>query len=121
MTSISASAMLGFGLNFTAGYGLASAPDQLAAVVGVEDQSNIHFKVGYFFGDNIAVAIRYMAGSDVAFASGVDSDSIGIGAQWSPNEWVQVYGALEQSSLDAGTAGSSEDLTMGTVGLKVGF
>jgi predicted porin len=120
LTSISASAMLKMGLNFTAGYGLAAAPDPIAAVVGTGDQSNIHFKVGYFFGDNIAVAIRYMTGSDIAFASGLDADAIGIGAQWSPNEWVQVYGSLERSSLDA-TGGSSEDLTVGLIGLKVGF
>jgi predicted porin len=121
LTSISASALLKMGLNFTAGYGSAAVPDALAAGGGLDDQTNIHFKVGYIIGDNVAVAIRYMTGAEVNYITGIDSESIGIGAQWSPNEWVEVYGSLEQSSLDAATGGSSEDLTVGLIGLKVGF
>jgi hypothetical protein len=120
LTSISASAMLKMGLSFTAGYGSAEVPDALAGP-GVDDQTNIHLKVGYLFGDNIAVAIRYMVGEEVGFVSGIDSDAIGIGAQWTANEWLDVYGSLERSSLDASIGGSSQDLTVGLVGLKVSF
>jgi predicted porin len=120
LVSISASAMLKMGLSFTAGYGSAGVPDALAGP-GVDDQTNIHFKVGYLFGDNIAVAIRYMVGEEVGFVSGIDSDALGIGAEWTANEWLDVYGSIERSSLDASVGGSSQDLTVGLVGLKVSF
>ena len=120
LTSISASAMLKMGLSFTAGYGSADVPDALQGP-GVDDQTNMHLKVGYLFGDNIAVAIRYMVGEEVGFVTGVDSDAIGIGAEWTANEWLDVYGSIERSSLDASVGGSSQDLTVGLVGLKVSF
>jgi hypothetical protein len=115
LTSISASALLGMGLNFTVGYGSA---DSLA--VGAQDQSNIHGKVGYLFGENIAVAIRYMTGSDVAGVSSYDADSIGISAQWTANDWLDVYGGIETASVEQAGV-SSADLMIGTVGLKVSF
>jgi hypothetical protein len=115
MTSISASALLGMGLNFTVGYGSADN-----AVAGGQDQSNIHGKVGYLFGENIAVAIRYMTGSDAAGVVGLDADSIGLSAQWTANDWLDVYGGLEVASAEQGGV-SSADMTIGTVGLKVSF
>jgi hypothetical protein len=119
--SISASALLGMGLNFTVGYGQA---DNAVNIPGISDQTNIHGKVGYIFGENIAVAIRYMTGSDILnnVANNIDSESIGIAAQWTANDWLDVYGGIESSSIEQTTGGgTSEDLVVGTVGLKVSF
>jgi predicted porin len=128
LTSISASALLGMGVNFTVGYGSASNEVSGGATTGASNQdvSNIHGKVGYIFSEKIAVAIRYMTGSDVQGISGQDAESIGIAAQWSANEWLDVYGGIESASVDVvnsptGTVASSEDLVVGTVGLKVSF
>jgi hypothetical protein len=62
-----------------------------------------------------------MVGEEVGFVSGIDSDALGIGAEWTANEWLDVYGSIERSSLDASFGGSAEDLTVGLVGLKVSF
>jgi hypothetical protein len=62
-----------------------------------------------------------MTGSDVDNSAGQDSESIGIAANWAANEWLDVYAGLEQASVDFSGGGSTEDLTTGTVGLKVSF
>jgi predicted porin len=116
-TSISGSAMLGMGLNFTANYGTGEAVTQT-----INDQSNWSFKVGYMFGDDIAVAIRYMDASDIN-GGGASGDSIMLGAQWEANDWLDVYGGVELVSYDDAGVNvvPTEDLTIGTVGLKMSF
>jgi hypothetical protein len=116
LTSISASALLNFGLNFTVGYGTAEAIG-----AGLNDQSNWHAKVGYKW-DQFAIAVRYMDGSDIG-GSTASADSIMVGFEYEANDWLDVYAGLEQASASPGNqvAGSIEDLGIATVGLRMSF
>jgi hypothetical protein len=117
LTSISASALLNFGLNFTVGYGKA---DQIQA--GASDQTNWHAKVGYKW-DQFAIAVRYMDGSDILgipSVAAVSADSIMVGFEYEANDWLDVYAGLEQAGLSSG-GGDSEDLGIATVGLRMSF
>jgi len=106
----------GSGINLTASYSNRDNP--AAAGATVRDSTFTYVKVGYKFGQH-AIAVDYGMGDDF-IAVGDEATMYGIGYVWNPIRWLELYAAYKIHSVDR-TAGSLEDVTIGTVGTRIRF
>jgi len=106
----------GSGINLTASYTMRDNP--AVAGAAVRESTFTYFKVGYKFGQH-AIGVDYGMGEDFA-ASGDEATMYGIGYVWNPIRWLELYAAYKIHSADR-SAGSLEDVTIGTIGTRVRF
>ena len=65
------------------------------------------------------MAVDYAMGDDFTNV-GDEAKMVGIGYVWSPVRWLEIWASYKVHSLDR-TAGSLEDVTIGTVGTRIRF
>jgi len=106
----------GSGINLT--YSYSNRDNPAAAGATVRDSTFNYFKVGYKFGQH-AIAVDYAMGDDFA-AVGDEAKMWGIGYVWNPVRWLEFYAAYKLHEADR-TAGSLEDVKIGTIGTRVRF
>ena len=106
----------GSGINLTASY---TQRDNSVLVGAASRESTFtYFKVGWKRGAH-AIAVDYAMGDDFVL-DGDEAKMYGIGYVWSPVRWLELYAAYKVHQLDR-TAGSLEDVTIGTLGTRVRF
>jgi hypothetical protein len=106
----------GSGINLTASY---TQRDNSVLVGAASRESTFtYFKVGWKRGAH-AIAVDYAMGDDFVL-DGDEAKMYGVGYVWSPVRWLELYAAYKVHQLDR-TAGSLEDVTIGTIGTRVRF
>ena len=107
----------GSGFNLT--YSFSNRDNPTALTADGRDSTFNYFKVGFKRGAH-AVAIDWAMGEDFV-ATGDEATMYGIGYVWNPVRWLELYAAYKIHQLDSGTAGSLEDIKIGTIGTRVRF
>jgi hypothetical protein len=104
------------GFNLT--YSYSNRDNPTATTAAARDSTFNYFKVGYKTGQH-AIAIDYAMGDDFVTV-GDEAKMYGIGYVWNPVRWLELYAAYKVHQLDV-TAGSLEDVKIGTIGTRVRF
>lgn len=74
-------------------------------------------KLGYKFGAH-AVSVSYGIFEDQD-AAGDEGTAIGAGWVWNPQRWIDVYAGAHLYTLELGTGGDAEDITVFAIGTRV--
>ena len=106
----------GSGFNLTGSW--SSRDNPAVAGATVRDSTWMYLKAGFKRGQH-AFAIDWGMGEDFV-AVGDEATVYGIGYVWNPVRWLELYAAYKVHSLDR-TAGSLEDIKIGTLGTRVRF
>jgi hypothetical protein len=78
----------------------------------------MYLKAGFKFGTH-AIGVDYATGEDFTTV-GDEAKMYGVGYVWNPIRWLEFYAAYKIHSVDR-TAGSLEDVKIGTLGTRVRF
>jgi len=106
----------GSGINLTAAW--TERDNNVAVGATTRDSTFTYLKLGFKRGAH-AVAVDWAMGEDFV-AVGDEATMYGIGYVWNPVRWLELYAAYKIHQLDR-TAGSLEDVTIGTIGTRVRF